>query len=120
MDELKSCPFCGSPAELKQIMGRWTVKCTKNCAGTRIFNDRNKPAEVWNNRINDDVRKANHAENLADVSDRFICSRCGIRIEDSARVEIDEDSQDISFHEYEFKFCPECGADMRGRKHDNR
>lgn len=49
--ELKPCPFCGAPAELKEISGRWTVKCTKECAGTRIFNDKHKPIEVWNRRI---------------------------------------------------------------------
>ncbi len=52
--ELKPCPFCGAPAELKKISGRWTVKCTKECVGTRIFNDKNKPVEAWNRRASND------------------------------------------------------------------
>ncbi len=56
--KLKPCPFCGSPAEMKKISGRWTAKCTKECAGTRIFNDQNKAIEAWNKRVNNDKRKS--------------------------------------------------------------
>lgn len=52
--ELKPCPFCGAPAELKEISDRWTVKCTKECAGTKIFNDKQRPIEAWNRRISDE------------------------------------------------------------------
>lgn len=48
---LKPCHFCGAPAQLKEISGRWAVECTKHCAGTRIFNDKDKPIEAWNRRI---------------------------------------------------------------------
>lgn len=48
---LKPCPFCGAPAQLKEISDRWAVECTKHCAGTRIFNDKQKPIEAWNRRI---------------------------------------------------------------------
>lgn len=48
--ELKPCPFCGAEAELKEITGRWTAKCTKECVGTRIFKDKQKAVEVWNRR----------------------------------------------------------------------
>ena len=48
--------------------------------------------------------------NLAEVSDTFICKECGIHIEDYSRVEFDEeDENDITHYEYEFKYCPECG-----------
>ena len=26
MEELKRCPFCGAPAQLKEITGRWAVE----------------------------------------------------------------------------------------------
>lgn len=58
MDELKSCPFCGAPAELKEISGRWTAKCTKECAGTRIFKDKSKPIEAWNRRTAESEKEA--------------------------------------------------------------
>lgn len=54
MSGLKPCPFCGAPAQLKEISGRWAVECTKHCAGTRIFNDKRRPIEAWNRRVNDE------------------------------------------------------------------
>lgn len=53
--KLRECPFCGAPAQLKQLSGRWAVECTKHCAGTRIFNDKQKPIEAWNRRIDNDT-----------------------------------------------------------------
>ena len=50
MDKLRECPFCGSDAELKKISDRWTAKCTNECAGTRIFNDKNRAVLAWNAR----------------------------------------------------------------------
>ena len=50
MSKLNPCPFCGAQAQLKEISGRWAVECTNHCAGTRIFNDKEKPIEVWNRR----------------------------------------------------------------------
>ena len=51
---MEPCPFCGAPAQLKEISGRWAVECTKHCAGTRIFNDKDKPIEAWNRRESDE------------------------------------------------------------------
>ena len=44
--------------------------------------------------------------------DQFVCSNCGIELQDWHRVERDEDDGDVTYHEYEFKFCPNCGASM--------
>ena len=41
--------------------------------------------------------------------DQFVCSNCGIELLDWRRVEHDEDG-DITYHEYELRFCPNCGA----------
>ena len=43
--------------------------------------------------------------------DQFVCSNCGIELQDWHRVERDEDG-DITYHEYEFNYCPNCGAKM--------
>lgn len=48
-------------------------------------------------------------EDYADC-DQFVCSECGIELQDWHRVERDLDDGDISYHEYTFRFCPNCGA----------
>lgn len=51
MNKLKKCPFCDGEAALKEINGRWTVHCQKNCVGTRILNDKEKVVAIWNRRV---------------------------------------------------------------------
>lgn len=51
IERIKPCPFCGAPAEIKQLSGRYAVECTKKCVGTRIFSDKSKPVEAWNRRV---------------------------------------------------------------------
>ena len=43
--------------------------------------------------------------------DQFVCSNCGIELQDWCRVERDEDG-DITYHEYTFNYCPNCGAKL--------
>ena len=52
MDELKPCPFCGAPAQFRELSGRWAVECTRKCIATRIVVDKEKAAEIWNRRAN--------------------------------------------------------------------
>ena len=42
--------------------------------------------------------------------DEFICSECGVDITDFCRYDPKEDA----CYEYEFKYCPYCGAKMDG------
>lgn len=44
--------------------------------------------------------------------DEFVCSKCGIHLEDWTKVEVDLDTGDRNCFEYEFKYCPNCGARM--------
>lgn len=54
-----------------------------------------------------------HNENKDyDDCDQFVCSNCGIELQDWHAVERSEDG-DISYHEYEFRYCPNCGAKIR-------
>ena len=40
--------------------------------------------------------------------DQFVCSECGIELQDWHSVERCEDGE-VIFHEYTFRFCPHCG-----------
>lgn len=48
--------------------------------------------------------------------DQFVCSNCGIELQDWHRVERDEDDGDIAYIEYEFNFCPSCGCKVMREK----
>jgi len=60
-----------------------------------------------------DVRPVVHGENIGieyAACDQFVCSKCGIELQDWRRVERDEDDGDVTYHEYVFCYCPNCGA----------
>jgi len=50
-------------------------------------------------------------EDYADC-DQFVCSECGIELQDWRRIERDEDDGEITCHDYVMKYCPNCGAKM--------
>ena len=63
-----------------------------------------------------DVQPIVDTENMATVSDEFICKKCGIYLKDYIKVVMDEDNDgyiDEQHYDYEPKFCPECGAKVR-------
>lgn len=60
-----------------------------------------------------DARPVVDTENMATVSDEFICKKCGIYLKDYIKVVMDEDNDgyiDEQHYDYEPKYCPECGA----------
>lgn len=66
----------------------------------------------------DDLRKVRivDTENMATVSDEFICKKCGIYLKDYIKVVMDEDNDgyiDEQHYDYEPKYCPECGAKIK-------
>lgn len=66
-------------------------------------------------------RKQSEGENITENHpvDEFICSECGFITRDCCRYEIDEDDGDEICYEFAFKFCPRCGAKMKGEEHEN-
>ena len=133
MANLIPCPFCGKDTAviLKEpifsegtVYGfQYQVICDMHndgCGASAGYRDTISEAkEAWNRR-NDisalpaaDVQPVIETENMATVSDEFICKNCGIYLIDYSKVVMDEDSDgyiDKLHYEYEPKFCPECGA----------
>lgn len=48
-----------------------------------------------------------------DDCDQFVCSECGIELQDWHRIERDDDDGEISYHEYTFQYCPHCGRKIK-------
>lgn len=66
----------------------------------------------------------NVTKNTSEIAhcDRFICEKCGIHLKDWARVEIEEYEdgyKDEGLYEYEFEYCPNCGAKVVNNMEDN-
>jgi predicted nucleic acid-binding Zn-ribbon protein len=40
-------------------------------------------------------------------TDQFICSVCGVHLQDWVQIDEDGDA-----HEYIFRYCPNCGAEI--------
>lgn len=67
--------------------------------------------ETINNAPTVEAEPVRHTTNISKIADcdEFICNDCGLHLKDWVRVEItDEYGED--HYEYEFEFCPSCGA----------
>ncbi len=63
-----------------------------------------------------DVAEVRHGENITKMhpTDEFICSECGLIMRDFEEIRVDEEN-DECYYEFEFKYCPKCGAKMDGK-----
>lgn len=64
-----------------------------------------------------DVRENIHGENRNDKyagCDQFICSNCGIELQGWDRIVRASPKFFDEIWEFDFNFCPNCGADMQG------
>ena len=74
--------------------------------------------QLYNDLANERLYLVGITKNLSEVAfcDNFICQHCGIHLKDWCKVEEEtyEDGYvDEALYEYEFKFCPECGAKIK-------
>lgn len=68
-----------------------------------------------------DVVEVRHGKNITQNHpvDEFICSECGFITRECCRYKIDEDADgDESMLEFEFRYCPCCGAKMDGERRE--
>ena len=63
-----------------------------------------------------DAVEVKHGENITKMhpTDEFICSECGLIMRDFEEIRVDEEN-DECYYEFEFKYCPRCGAKMDGK-----
>ena len=56
MPELKTCPFCGGKAQIKEAFpGSYIVHCVLcECMFASFFKDEDTARAEWNRRVNDD------------------------------------------------------------------
>lgn len=80
---------------------------------TRIFEESLKNQTPYIEKEPVKIRPVIDTENMATVSDEFICKKCGLYLKGYIKVVMDEDNDgyiDEQHYDYEPKFCPECGA----------
>lgn len=57
------------------------------------------------------MEELKYCKNLGegDIRDQFVCSNCGIELQQWVKVERDLDYDDEEYSEYWFRYCPNCG-----------
>lgn len=68
--------------------------------------------DLYNQEMRELQANQKQIEEMARVFIKASCkgSECGISIEDYSEKEVDEENGDITYREYMFKYCPNCGA----------
>ena len=78
------------------------------------YDDNKHPAEAFCMTFKNkaDIIEIKHGKNISKNHpvDEFICSECGLIMRDLTEVRIDEDNEDELYYEFEFAYCPNCGA----------
>lgn len=116
MEELKSCPFCGSDAKLvKDDQGGIYAECTsEHCGCSLDYASRDNETtrayiiEQWNTRAERTchiIVKPSDSDYLNDW--HYLCSECGCPI---GVDEIDKDEDENPIPIRHASFCGNCGA----------
>ena len=101
--------------KIKEIID-WCQEVTDDCIEIRknpSYSSQEKIFQSGKKMILDAVKDKlcsiyDETTNEGDLAycDDFLCSKCGIHLTDWVRMDANEEDR----YEYEFKFCPECGA----------
>jgi hypothetical protein len=87
---------------------RWTVKNWREEKHTKAYD---RLAELEDKIEQGTLKEEKTCKNVSEMHpvDGFTCSECGISLVDYVRQITDEDYE-TTYHEYEIKYCPNCGA----------
>ena len=74
--------------------------------------------ELYTGLAKGTINLVGNTENLSTVAscDEFVCKNCGIQLKDWVKVvpeKYEDEYVDCTEQEYEFKFCPNCGAKIK-------
>ena len=74
----------------------------------------NRLAELEDKIEQGTLKEERTCKNVSEMhpTDGFTCSECGITLVDYVR-EITNEYYETTYHEYEIKYCPNCGAKVR-------
>ena len=116
MEELKPCAYCGGELEIRfsswrdgnpaYVVWHKDIVSAKDCPVVAAYYTTKEDAiKAFNNR------HVETCKNLGEYNevDQFICSECGIWLEDWVEVEFNEEESDDVAYEYELAYCPNCG-----------
>lgn len=128
MGILKECPFCGGNDLLSDVsdtpavdgMYDSSVHCFECDVTLRGYGKTREESwlnvmKTWNNRY---VKKC---ENIGDKNnplhevDQFVCSNCGLHLEDWVEVYYDDDwgfTTEPTYYDYALEHCPHCGCEV--------
>lgn len=96
------------PMSCKSILKRMVYKgamTEKECEKIMRKMKEHKPSIV---DLNEVCRTCENVGTDYAECDQFVCSECGIELQDWHSVERCDDGE-IIFHEYVFRYCPHCG-----------
>lgn len=106
-EELKPCPFCGGEAALTCHDNHYVAQCMNDMCGVSAYTELRYPqsaesaAAAWNTRFERTCR------NVMNEAYAFECSGCGCTV--AGGDELGHDSSEGAF-----RFCPNCGARVKG------
>ena len=116
MEKLKPCAYCGGELEIRfsswrdgnpaYVVWHKDIVSAKDCPVVAAYYTTKEDAiKAFNNR------HVETCKNLGEYNevDQFICSECGIWLEDWVEVEFNEEENDDVAYEYELAYCPNCG-----------
>jgi DNA-directed RNA polymerase subunit RPC12/RpoP len=106
---------CKSEHSIKEALRNAIKALEENTVSEETYTEeynRRKDAELELYKLKQEKTCYNYNEDYVDC-DQFVCSECGIELQDWHKVERDDDDGEISYHEYTFQYCPHCGRKIK-------